>query len=273
MRISCLMLTYNKFPAAELVVAEAVESFLRQTHDDKELVIVNDTPGQTIRLNKDYDNIRVVNIPYRIRSLGEKCNIAASLATGDYLMRWDDDDISLPWRMSLTLSKIGVAGYWKPSHSWFMRSKLSLAFMCGYMGACCIARKTFDKIQGYPFIGVGEDQAIEKRISASGDLLTIGSTTATEAFYIYRWDGTSAHVSGSGNEGYELFGKKPIQAGSFEVRPRWAIDYEHETRLRANGGLRDATKMQTANQLQRSPGRHTVPVQRRPRPINRQPRR
>ncbi len=273
MRVSCLMLTYNKFPNGELVVAEAIESFLRQTHDNKELIIVNDTPEQSIKLHADYDNIKLINLPYRARSLGEKCNIAAAMATGDYLMRWDDDDISLPWRIKLTLSKIGTAGYWKPSHSWFMRSRLNLTLMCGYMGACCISRKTFDKIQGYPFIGVGEDQAIEKKVAAAGDLLVVGATTAAEAFYIYRWDGTTAHVSGVGDAGYELFGMKPIQSGSFEVRPRWAMDYENETRLRASGGLRDATKVQTANQLQGRTGRHSVPVQRRPRPISRQPRR
>lgn len=274
MRVSCLMLTYNKFPSAELVVAEAVESFLRQTHADKELVIVNDTPGQTLRLNKDYDNIRLINLPYRVRSLGEKCNIAAAMATGDYLMRWDDDDISLPWRVSFTLSNIGTAGYWKPSHSWFMRSKANILLMCGYMGACCISRKTFDKIQGYPFIGVGEDQAIEKSVAASGDLLTVKSVSAADAFYIYRWDGTSSHVSGAGDNGYELFGNKPIRSGSYEIKPRWSTDYESETRLRASGGLRDeAARVQAADKLQRSTGRHPVPIQRRPRPIVRKPRR
>ncbi len=274
MRISCLMMTYNKFPRAELVVAEAIESFLRQTYDDKELIILNDTPGQTVRLNQDYENIKLVNLPYRIRSLGEKCNIAAAVATGDYLMRWDDDDISLPWRMTTTMAKIGSAGYWKPSHSWFMRSRSSMLLMCGYMGACCIHRQTFDKIQGYPFIGVGEDQAIEKRVSASGDLLTVGAVTAAEAFYIYRWDGTSSHVSGAGNDGYELFGTKPIETGQYEVRPRWATDYEREVSLRVSGGLHDeTTRLQTANKFQRSPGRHSMPVQRRPRPIIRKPRR
>lgn len=225
MRISCLMLTYNKFPVFAAVVADAVESFRRQDYPDKELIILNDAPGQVLYLPEPQDDILVVNLPRRVRSLGEKCNLAASLATGDYLCRWDDDDIHLPWRLSYTAANLQQADYWKPARSFFLSG--TAGRVCnGYMGACCINRAMFDRVQGYPFTGVGEDQAIEKRIRQEpAAKFVVFDNPVAKAFYIYRWGNGSAHVSGLGGDGYSILGRQPIVPGAYAIPSGWSQDY------------------------------------------------
>lgn len=224
MRASCLLLTYNKMPGFKHLVEEAIQSFLDQDYADKELIIVNDTPSQFLYLDPLPDNVVLVNLPRRVRSLGEKCNIAAAMSTGDILLRWDDDDISLPWRISTTVKHLGTAAYWKPSHSFFMHGR-SFRLLCGYMGACCIPRSVFEQIQGYPFIGVGEDQAIERRIKALDLKFVVEKLTPAEAFYIYRWGNGSTHVSGLGPDGYDKISRQSIMPGSFKLNPHWAEDH------------------------------------------------
>ena len=46
--ISCLMPTYNRIPGRQFLIDEALESFLLQDYEDKELIICNDTPGQKL---------------------------------------------------------------------------------------------------------------------------------------------------------------------------------------------------------------------------------
>ena len=222
--VSCLMMTYNKAPKSLTLVEEAVECFLRQDWPDKELIIVNDAPGQVLRFNNRYANIHLVNLPRRVHSLGEKVNVAASLAQGEVLFRWDDDDIHLPWRLSLSMARRGEAAYWKPSVSWW-NDRGDMKLMAGFMAACCFTRTAFDAIQGCPHIGVGEDQAFESAFLAKNLPVCVGPLLDREAFYLYRWGTGSIHVSGFGEKGYEKTGQLPVARGEFVLQPRWQQDY------------------------------------------------
>ena len=224
-KASCLLLTYNKPPRSLHLVEEAIESFIRQDYPSKELVILNDAPTQVLRLAHKHENIRLVNLPYRVRTLGEKVNVAAALTTGDLLFRWDDDDIHLPWRISLSVERINNADYWKSSHGWWNPGPNELILNPGYMGACCIKRAAFDKIRGYPHSGVGEDQDIEHVLQQSGLELKCGKLTPEEVFYLYRWGTGSVHVSGYGAEGYARCGENAVRPGEYVMRPNWKRDY------------------------------------------------
>ena len=93
--VSCLCLTYGR-PAQ---LEEAIESFLRQEYAGaKELIVLNDYAEQHLRC--DRPDVRVVNIARRFRTVGEKYNAAAALATHDLLFVWDDDDLYLPHRLA-----------------------------------------------------------------------------------------------------------------------------------------------------------------------------
>ena len=232
-KVSCLMLTYNKPPQSTHLVEESIESFLRQDYPLKELVILNDTPGQPLALANPVPDVHVINLPRRVKSLGEKVNVCAAMSYGDLLMRWDDDDIHLPWRIKLSVERIGQADYWKPARGWWCDAG-QMELMSGFMGACCFTREAFAKVGGYPMMGVGEDQHFEVRLKNAGCRVDIGQVTDEEAFYVYRWGTGSIHVSGYGPEGYERCGQNEIIKGEFKLRPHWRLDYVDEAKQSIN---------------------------------------
>jgi glycosyltransferase involved in cell wall biosynthesis len=227
--VSCLMMTYNKPPKSLWLVEEAIESFVRQTYPFKELIIVNDCPTQTLQLEKPIPGVVLVNLPRRCHSLGEKANLCAALAKGDLLCRWDDDDIYLPWRLSLSVAKRGNAAYWKPSKSWWNPAD-ELKALNSPFASCCFTREGFDKVGGYTHCGVGEDQAFERQFHETSQKVVIGRILQSEAFYLYRWATNSTHVSGFGATGYEDAGREKVVPGTWVLKPFWRRDYVAWTR-------------------------------------------
>ena len=65
--VSCICPTYNRPPSHKYLVEEAIESFLRQTYPNKEMVVVNDCPGQDLLC--DAPDVRVVNVPERFPTI------------------------------------------------------------------------------------------------------------------------------------------------------------------------------------------------------------
>ncbi len=86
-------------------VNEAVQMFIDQDypHNRRELIILNDCPGQTFisDLPSEY-NIKVFNESFRYKTLGQKRNVTLDHAKGDLIAIWDDDDLYLPWRLSFS---------------------------------------------------------------------------------------------------------------------------------------------------------------------------
>ena len=68
----------------------------------------------------DHPRVRVVNLPDRYRTLGEKYNAMVSLASGSLLAPWEDDDISLPHRLELSRERLGDRDYFNPRRYWFL---------------------------------------------------------------------------------------------------------------------------------------------------------
>jgi glycosyltransferase involved in cell wall biosynthesis len=83
MKVSCICLTYGRPPERQWLLEEAIESLLKQDYADKELIVLNDCPGQ--ELFCDAPGVIVINVPRRFRSLGEKYNAAIALARGDLI--------------------------------------------------------------------------------------------------------------------------------------------------------------------------------------------
>ena len=78
-------------------VEESIAFFLAQDYPRKELIIINDCPGQTF--TGHFPDVVIINLPDRCPSLGEKRNLGIEMARGDLIAVWDDDDIYLPWRL------------------------------------------------------------------------------------------------------------------------------------------------------------------------------
>src|SRR5271155_5019825 len=94
--VSCLMVTCR--PAHALL---AIEAFRRQTHAERELVIVDDTPGAclsaAVSAMRD-PALRVVQ-PRGKLSIGNLRNLAVEHARGRFICTWDDDDLYDPLRL------------------------------------------------------------------------------------------------------------------------------------------------------------------------------
>jgi hypothetical protein len=228
--VSCLCPTFNRAPGALRLVEEAIESFLVQDYPYKELLILNDTPGQV--LCYDHPQVRIVNTPFRCGSLGEKRNLMASLATGELLCVWDDDDISLPWRLSTSVRMLGKAEYYNSGAYWFMDQEgLHHDHGMGVAYFTSICHKiAYQDVGGTPSISMGEDFAMDRKLRGR-HVAVVPPLSLDQWYYVYRWGPSPCHLSSvSGDSYYAALGTLPIATGEFRIHPHWEQDYVRLTR-------------------------------------------
>lgn len=113
-RVSVLMPVYN----GKKYLREAIDSILGQTYCNYEFIIINDgsTDGSAnlVRLYKD-ERIRFIDNGINI-GLPSTLNKGIELAVGEYIVRMDQDDISLPARIKKQVDfmdnhpEIGICG-------------------------------------------------------------------------------------------------------------------------------------------------------------------
>lgn len=93
--ISVVLPVYN----AEKYLAESVESILRQTHENFELIIINDgSKDNSAAVVKSFSDPRIVYIEQENAGLAATLNRGISTAKYEYIARQDNDDISEPQR-------------------------------------------------------------------------------------------------------------------------------------------------------------------------------
>lgn len=235
-----MCLTYNRAPDHLWLVGEAVESYLRQDYpaDCRELIVLNDTPGQEIVVEGLPEGVRVVNLPVRFRTLGEKYLAAMGLCRGDVLMWWDDDDISLPWRVRHSVEQLGDRDYYNPGGYWFwgpdglvVPPSVGCCFNCS-----AFTRGAYEKVATLEF-GMHLDLRLSEAFSRADEVRKKRPIPSKpeEWSYVYRWGVSPEHVSGwgmnseggslPGRKGYDVRGKSPVVRGLFRVEPRWRNDY------------------------------------------------
>ncbi|HWI63125.1 MAG TPA: glycosyltransferase family A protein [Symbiobacteriaceae bacterium] len=193
--VSCLCLTYAR-PAH---LREAIWCFLQQDWPNKELVIVNDHP-EPLYLDRSYPGVRLYNLPHRFASLGAKRNFSLKVARGDYLLTWDDDDLVLPWRISLTMRHLLAApGKWvfRPTRAWVSHSNRDYEVK-RYEShpSTAYLRAAFDAAGGYTEMNTGEDADLDARIPP--DRWIHYPAPVHELYYVYRWAIPVHHISGLG---------------------------------------------------------------------------
>jgi len=257
--VSCVTPTFGRYPDFGHLLEEAVQSFLLQTYpaDRRELIICNDCPQQILGLPSgviDYDgrfvaktdNIRILNVPFRYKSLGEKFNAAISASIGDLICPFEDDDISLPGRISQAVRMLGSYAVWRPPqviylpkgekpivrHSVGVRHHASIFTRDAWARACGVA---FERTQGkgsitwqggYPPCSGDQDLLMAMALEQLGEAPN-GDLPPSEWQYVYRWGISDCHVSGSTDHDafYAAWGKRPVQSGTFQIRPHWREDY------------------------------------------------
>jgi glycosyltransferase involved in cell wall biosynthesis len=238
--VSCICGTYNRPPDYQHLLEEAIESFVRQDYPHKELIVLNDCPEQV--LDCDAPGVRVVNVSSRFPSLGDKWNAAIDLSRGELIAPWNDDDISLPKRLSFSVERLGDADYFNPRSYWFWDNDgLHFDHPIGYAhNASLFTRTAFHAVGGYPSISLGEDAAMDNALLTRMEHVVdphrgYPALDKSEWFYIYRWGVNPVHVSSRANEGfYQEIGKLPIENACFHLSPNWRTDYEAATRRMLN---------------------------------------
>ncbi len=239
--ISCICPTFGRPPGRKYLIEEAIQSFLLQDYPNKELIVLNDCPGQELVCNAP--GVRVVNVSERFPSLGDKRNAGVAHARGDLIATWDDDDISLPWRLSLSYQMLGKADYFNPQRTW-VRSGGVMDERHGFIVGANLSlfrRDALRAIGGYPSVTLGEDQLFDAAMRATvvtrgGDASGDPELPREDWFYIYRWGESDFHLSGSpAADFWDEVGKRPFKPGRYVLQPRWRVDYaaEVESSLRS----------------------------------------
>ena len=94
-QVSCIMATHDR----RRFVPQGIQCFLDQNYRHRELIIVDDGSEPIEDLVPRDPRIHYLRLSSR-RSTGTKRNLGCELATGEYLMCWDDDDWFGPNRIS-----------------------------------------------------------------------------------------------------------------------------------------------------------------------------
>ena len=238
--ISCLSVTF----ARPRLLEEAIQSFLKQDYaGEKELIILNDFHLQELAF--DHPEITVINLPRKVNTLGEKRNMAAALAKGEVLFPWDDDDISLSFRVSQSINFLlsQNAEFYKPTTALLWNKGLiDNINRNNFHAQCCYTRVLFNQAF-YSAMGSGEDQEFEEKIEKIINRKIASEVLPHENFYLYRWAGTGSYhlsvvASEDGQDGEAVLLKQQtaraerneIPTGKICLSPNWQSDYEKQAK-------------------------------------------
>jgi hypothetical protein len=229
--VSCICPTYGRYPDHGHLLAEAVASFLRQDYpmSRRQLVVVNDAPQQELFCAAPFPDLRILNLPFRIATLGAKYNYGVGQSWGDVILPWEDDDLALPHRIRQAVHHLGDCGYWNPHAVWYWQQGREPRRDHGGVGhnASAYTRAAWLAAGGYPCISGAQDAAFDSALRATVKVAPPLAPDDRPA-YIYRWGVSPCHVSGSPDHDafYRQWGERPVASGRFEIVPRWRQDYE-----------------------------------------------
>lgn len=90
-------------------VARAVEYFLRQDYENKELIVVDDGAEEVVDLMPVEERVSYFRLDKKL-TVGAKRNFACERARGEIVAHWDDDDWHAPHRLSYQVEQLLGAG-------------------------------------------------------------------------------------------------------------------------------------------------------------------
>lgn len=239
-KVSAYCATYGRVHLLE----EAVYSFLMQDYKgEKELIILNDFPKQ--RIFFDHPEVKVYNYKKKISILGKKFNETAKFCTGEILFPWEDDDVYLPNKISLSVDKMLTNDkkifHTKKAFYEIDNGKIINAFdyFRGdllYHVNMAIHKDAFDEVGGYKeYDGVDLDIVSMQRFFESQKYIS-ENIEKKEIFYIYRLDTTKNYHGtwlGHSSEGQSKEAEKyisnltdSIPIGDYYLQPHWKYDYK-----------------------------------------------
>jgi glycosyltransferase involved in cell wall biosynthesis len=162
--ISCIMPTANR----PEFVAQAVRYFERQSHDERELIILDDGEESAEAAAAGVAGVRHVRLPPG-RSLGAKRNLGCELARGEVIAHWDDDDWIGPERLAVQHAALCEGGaavvgaadllFYAPLRGEAWRYGRLAEDRPGLCGGTLMYRRAAWEACGFADVAVGEDEA------------------------------------------------------------------------------------------------------------------
>lgn len=211
---------------------EVVYWYLRQTYPHRELLILNDAPGQKLWCTNLLvaSGVRIINYPMRIATLGEKRNLMTMLAAGAIILPQDDDDISLPKRAEQAVKMLVSSDYWTPGRWWFYEHRFdTMVPDCNGYGHNCCAFRRAALYNRYEATSGDEDAKVHAWALNNLRVEDFAITDPKELTYIYRWGITDRHISGFATGvnqmqvAYDSFDPGPD--GEYEVKAEAGADW------------------------------------------------
>lgn len=228
MKVSCICPTYGRAPEWLYLLEEAVESFVRQDWPDKELIVLNDAADQVLRC--DAPGVRVINEHARYAGLGQKYNAMVRHSEGELICPWEDDDISLPWRLTQAVERLGDADYWNPQRSWFLAGGVLHSDHSQGVNhnASVYRRSAWEAVGGYPEVAGAQDTQMDGRLKTKTKSVPFQEMPPERWSYIYRWGVSPIHFSAYPpyEESWVDVGNRGTEAGTWKIQPGWRQDYE-----------------------------------------------
>ena len=222
MRLAAICCTFHR----PHLLGQLIESFLRQDYPPhlRELVILDDA-GQYD--NQAGEGWRLISVPARFRTLGEKRNACAALASPDAegLLVADDDDVYLPHWFSTQAEALKKADWSRPSLVLLEHGDGLQEHETGglYHGGWALRREAFDRVRGYAALNNGEDQDLARRL-VEAKATIFDPCDLARPFYYYRVDSGSYHLSYLDDGGYQSLGRKTV-SGKHTITPGWPKDF------------------------------------------------
>lgn len=215
------------------LLEEAIHSFLIQDYQgEKELLILNDFDRQVLHF--DHPQVTVINISRRFRTLGEKRSATVALCKYDLVAVWDDDDISLPHRLTYSWDRYDEEArlYFATKYFIVRDNAIDTIVTVASHGFSLWHRELYDEVGGYRPLDVGQDSDLKKRFVSAVGSLRLVSMPDSEIFYLRRLDGTgSYHQSRFGDTGrahesvmkcaINQIDSGEIDEGDIELHPHW----------------------------------------------------
>jgi glycosyltransferase involved in cell wall biosynthesis len=233
--VSILVPTY----ARTRCLAEVLECFRRQDYPGSmELLILNDAREQHIL--SALPSVRMINMPERYPSLGDKRNACVELAAHNLFLFVDDDDVFMPWYVRTAMQ--GYLAWQKPTwpHAHLYASgrgdKLTMKHIPRtHPASYLMSKEQFAAIGRYPFVYAGGDQLLRSKAFAMFDCKPQKNAHIVPAGYVYRWNNDVYHISGSSDhptawvrtaaDVNKRFSSGQEPQGVVRVEPAWEVDY------------------------------------------------
>ena len=210
------------------LLEEAIYGFLQQDYPgETELIVLNDSGERT--LVYDHPKVNIVNLPRRFHSMGEKLNALAALASHDLIFMWPEDAISLPHRISLTISQLQpMHGFFNTKTGWIWKDGQIKHFEHkAFHGAALFTRDLFVKVHGYPHVGDGHETSFEKLCREHApESVCVRPIRQENVYYIHRELQQNEQFGPGGADSVE---QQPALArfrdGQIQLKPHWRDDY------------------------------------------------